>query len=310
MVVVAEMHLGQRTRCRAELGYRPVTHVEHGLVARADQELELRLVKADRTPQMGAQFGVGHIAVGGPVLAARHGGEGPARQLDENRLVGGQAVLGEGDLSVDHGDLVFRVHRDEATGDQRLLADPTPGGIHEGSAGAPVRRVVGGPRQRAQRAQERKGGHDPEDGRAEREQAAQHPAPLHHHGRALDQGGGERIALRRVRCQPVSLLDKRPLGHQVLSPRGQSEAEHEHAGPQRSAEGPGAPVLPVRRAGDAERDGGEQERDGENLLDARRVLGGVAHVRVGQRGHRHRHRGARRMVVGVTHGSGLRSRSR
>src|SRR5579863_8409064 len=57
---------------RAEDRERAVAHVEHRLVARAHEELELLLVEAHRATEMGADLGVRDVAVGRPVGASLH----------------------------------------------------------------------------------------------------------------------------------------------------------------------------------------------------------------------------------------------
>ena len=57
-----------------------------------------------------------------------------------------------------------------------------------------------------------------------------------------------------VEASEVALLDEGALGHEVLAPGGEPEAEGEQAGPEGAAEDPGAPVLPVGGAGHAEAD--------------------------------------------------------
>ena len=57
----------------------------------------------------------------------------------------------------------------------------------------------------------------------------------------------------------MALLDEGALGHQVLAPGGEPEAEGEQAGAEGAAEDPGAPVLPVGGAGDGEERDGQEE---------------------------------------------------
>ena len=125
---------------------------------------------------------------------------------------------------------------------------------------APVGDLEGVAGQRAERAEEREGGHDPEDAGTRGEEAAQHLAPLDDDGGALDQGGRHGVALLGRRGQRVALLDEGTLGHEVLAPGGEAEAEDEQAGPERAAEDPRAPVLPVGGADDAEEDDGQRRR--------------------------------------------------
>ena len=94
---------------------------------------------------------------------------------------------------------------------------------------------------------------------------------------------------------------KGPWGMRYLPQAVRPKPEGEQAGAERAAEGPGAPVLPVGGAGHAEEDDADEEDEGDDLLGPVRVLRRVAHVRVAQGGDRHRHPGARGLVVRVAH---------
>src|SRR3546814_12535751 len=62
--------LGKSARCRTEHDPAAVGEVERRLVARAEQVVRLPLVERDRATHVGADLGVGHDALDGPVLAA------------------------------------------------------------------------------------------------------------------------------------------------------------------------------------------------------------------------------------------------
>ena len=66
--VDVEGQLGQRAGRRAELRDGAVPDVEHRLVARADQQLQLLLVEAHRAAEVGAHLGVGDVARRAPSL--------------------------------------------------------------------------------------------------------------------------------------------------------------------------------------------------------------------------------------------------